>query len=276
MLARPGGFFRPAFCLYLAGLYNNAMQKPLMYLVVAVCLVIFLYMAKKRIDRRTAALTANAPTEGKSRTDVVRRIKEGEAFVLKLDELGYFKYTDSQHLSALQNYMAKNSDPATGFPGCFTDGDSTSYSVSFRCFGADNEDLFEEGGFTGLLRDMQPVFDKMGVAMKVTAHREVWDDKNHWLNHSISLNGRPYTIFKNFKGYGWGEAMAKFTQIVNTELEIQGSDERLYPWRAANDGLVALLTEQQLQYIHSKFPGKHDRPLPLREWCDLYQVTIPE
>ncbi len=70
--------------------------------------------------------------------------------------------------------------------------------------------------------------------------------------------------------------MAKFTQIVNKELEIQGSGERLYPWLAANDGRVVLLTEQQFRYLCDQFPGKESKPLTLQQWSKLYKVHIPE
>lgn len=254
------------------------MQKSIVYLVVAVCLVIFLFLAKKRIDRRAAAIAADAPAEERAHPDMTRQIKDGEAFVIKLNELGYFKYTDSQHLSTIMGIMAKEFSPDSELPTYepyVSPKDFRNYSVDLRNYGADNETLFEQGGFTELLQSMQPVFDKMRAVMKVTAHEEKWDTANRWLNHNITINGTHYVIFKNFKESGWQETMAMYTKIVNTELEKQGKDEQLYPMSGGNDGRVVLLTEPQFKYIYSVLRNKEAKPLTLREWCKLVEIETP-
>ncbi len=149
-----------------------------MYLIVAVCVVLFLLMAWKRIGRRAAAIAADAPAEEKDLSGAYRRIKDGEAFVQQLDQLGYFKYADTQHLPALRDNMAKEFAPDSELPFTELPGDRHGRSADLRYYSADNETLYEQGGFTDLLRTMQPVFDKMGVAMQVTAHEEVWDHAN--------------------------------------------------------------------------------------------------
>lgn len=255
------------------------MQKTIMYLAVAGCLVIFLYLAKKRIDRRTATLAANAPAEDKKQPDMTRRIKDGETFVLKLNELGYFKYTDSQHLGALMDEMAKEFSPDSELPFYepYIKGQPVKcVSLDLRHYCADNETLFEQGGFTALLNNMQPLFDKMGVVVKVSAHEEKIDHTNNSLNHSITINGTPYVIFKNFKESGWEQTMAMFTKIINTELKKQGQEEQLYPINAGNDGRVVLLTDEQFKYIYSVLKNKEWKPLPLEEWCKLIGLKMPE
>ncbi|WP_151830009.1 hypothetical protein, partial [Acinetobacter ursingii] len=73
-----------------------------------------------------------------------------------------------------------------------------------------------------------PAFSKMNFYCNVKNNFEVWDEKNEWLNHRITINEVEYIIFYNFKGYGWGEAPYKIAQILNNELEKQNIDERCY------------------------------------------------
>ena len=64
--------------------------------------------------------------------------------------------------------------------------------------------------------------------LNINNHFEEWDDKNEWLNHNITINDNDYVIFKNFKGYGWGEAVQRLAEILNIEFEKQNIKERVY------------------------------------------------
>jgi len=130
---------------------------------------------------------------------------EAETFVSRLEELGYFKYADPKDVPALKENMIKEYDPTNELVSIW---DRNSPTPKYYCYySCDNETLFEEGGFTDMLKDLQPTFDKIGLKINVTDHHEVWDTTNSWLDHTITINGDKYTIFKHFTEMGWGETV---------------------------------------------------------------------
>ena len=162
-----------------------------------------------------------------------------EEFVSKLDSLGYFKYADGKNVELLKKDNLENFKKY-GTWGRLWD-DETLQPLDYRNYGCDGETLFEQDGFNALLKDMKPTFDKIGFTLSVDEHFEEWDSENEWLNHTITLNGTKYVVFKNFKGYGWGEAAQRFAEIINTELEKQNIDERIYLINGGNDGSLIVL-----------------------------------
>ncbi|MDA3842864.1 MAG: hypothetical protein PF588_00660, partial [Candidatus Kapabacteria bacterium] len=141
-----------------------------------------------------------------------------------------------------------------------------------RLYMCDNETLFEYGGFTEMLEKVKPTFDKIGLKININNHFEEWNDEKAWLNHRITINGTDYTIFKNFKYYGWGEAVARFAQIVNQEAEKQSVEERIYLAHGGNDGFMIFLTKELYQYIYSVHNDKLSKPLEVGEWMNVMQV----
>lgn len=194
-----------------------------------------------------------------------------EAFVQQLDALGYFKYTHPDDIDSLKKIMIDEFDPSnelvTNYKGYSTTPDD------YRFYYCDNETLFEEGGFADIFKDMQPTFDKMGLLMQITDEFEEWDHSNGWSNHTLSINGKKYTIFKDFEGMGWGEAVQRLVEIVNEELQLQNKEDRLYPMSGGNDGRVIFLTENQFNYINSIYTNVHWKPLQLEEWCKVMGVS---
>jgi hypothetical protein len=130
----------------------------------------------------------------------------------------------------------------------------------------DNETLFEEGGFTDILKDMQPTFDKIGLKLNLTDHYEVWDTVNSWLDHTITINGTKYTIFKHFTEMGWGEAVQRLVEILNDQLAKQNKDDRVYPVSGGNDGRIIFLSAEQFKYIDSIYRNNNWKPLRLHDW----------
>lgn len=137
----------------------------------------------------------------------------------------------------------------------------------YRYYFCDNETLFEEGGFTEILNDLKPTFDKIGLTIKITAHYEVWDKTNKWLNHTISINGTKYIVFKNFPERGWGEAVQRLVEILNTELTKQNKEDRVYPVSGGNDGRIIFLSDEQFNYIDSVYKNPNWKPLKVKDWC---------
>ncbi len=116
---------------------------------------------------------------------------------------------------------------------------------------------------------MAPLFEKMHFKLNITNHVEEYDK---WLNHRITINGKEYLIFKNFKGYGWGEASQRFAEILNEQLTLQDIDEQLYLINGANDGSAVFLKHAQFELLYSVLKDKHWKPLPVEEWCKVFKV----
>jgi hypothetical protein len=196
--------------------------------------------------------------------------KEAEKFVKRLDELGYFKYTDQKDLDTLKSTFIKEFDPQ-GELSCTWD-ETTFLPIDFRYYLCDGETVYEQGGIIELLKELKPVFDKMNFKCEVTKHVEVWDENTKDLNHSIAINGTEYKIFKNFKEYGWGEAPFRIAEILNIELRKQNKDEQIYLVNGGNDGRLSLLTEEQYKYIYNVYTDKKWKPLEINEWAKEFEV----
>jgi hypothetical protein len=189
----------------------------------------------------------------------------------KFTALGYFRYADPEDVSALKDGMTAGYDPDNELTSIWDDNTQT--PKDFRYYFCDGEDVYEQGGIIQLLKDLRPTFDKLGFKYEVTDHIEEWDDKNSWLNHSMTLNGTAYTIFENFAETGWGEAPLRIAEIINSEMEKQGIEERIYLASGGNDGRLIFLTPQLHQYISSVYRNPNWKPLDLSEWAKVMNIS---
>ncbi len=184
--------------------------------------------------------------------------------------MGYFNYADPKDIDTLQKHMIKEYDPTNELVSIWSDHTPT--PKDFRYYFCDNETLFEEGGLTDILKDLKPTFDKIGLTIKVTDHNEVWDNAKRWLNHTITINGAKYIVFKNFTEMGWGEAVQRLVEILNSELAKQNKEDRVYPVSGGNDGRIIFLSEDQFKYIDSVYKNPNWKPLRLMDWCKAMGV----
>ena len=196
--------------------------------------------------------------------------EDAEKFVARLGELGYFKYAKPEDIESLKNTMVDGYDPMSELVSVWEEG--MNKPKDYRYYFCDNETLYEDGGLTEMLEDLQPTFDKINLEMIVTDHTEVWDDANKWLNHSITINGTNYILFKNFPEAGWGEAVERLIQILNNELEKQNKEDRVYPVSGGNDGRIIFLSDEQFKYIDSVYKNPLWKPLRLTDWCNTMEV----
>ncbi|WP_151825509.1 hypothetical protein [Acinetobacter ursingii] len=195
-----------------------------------------------------------------------------EKFVNDLEALNYFKYTSQLDYLNVKKYFIENFDPQGEL--CTQWDEKKGFSKDYRYYLCAGENIFEQGGIPELLKELMPAFSKMNFYCNVKNNFEVWDEKNEWLNHRITINEVEYIIFYNFKGYGWGEAPYKIAQILNNELEKQNIDERCYLINGGNDGRLALLTHDQYQLIYKTYTDKKWKPLQINEWAKEFDVTI--
>lgn len=199
----------------------------------------------------------------KNSSEPISKVSAQE-FVTKLEQLGYYKYADKKNIDNLKTDLIENYDPTNELVSIWND--DTGVPLDYRYYWCDGETVYEQGGFTEMLEQVKPTFDKIGLTIKVTEHFEEWDDKNKWLNHRITINRTEYMIFKNFKETGWGEAVMRFSKIINTEAEKQSIDERIFLASGGNDGRLIFLTDELYRYIYSIYNNKEWKPLEVSEW----------
>ena len=203
--------------------------------------------------------------------DHVTRTKvSAQEFVNTIDSLGYFKYADSKHIDNLKENMTKHFDIDNELVSIWDD--ETSVPLDYRYYFCDGESVFELDGFTDMLKELQPTFDKIGFTINITNHIEEWDSNKNWLNHSININGTDYTIFKHYKGYGWGKAVQRLAEILNAEFNSQGIEERIYLVSGGNDGRLIFLTDELYKYIYKVYTNPAWKPLDVAEWVKVMEV----
>ncbi|MEQ1554147.1 MAG: hypothetical protein ABL929_08215 [Ferruginibacter sp.] len=208
----------------------------------------------------------NATPSVISKPSVVASIS-GQSFVDTLTELGYFKYTDTKNLDTLKKEIASVFDRAKVL--------ATTYIVKppfqpfcYRLYGCDGETLFELGGVEDYLKDIKPTFDKLNIPLQ-------WKD-DHFsedaTEHSIVINDKKYFPFKGDPNNlrAWGIATKNFVEIINDQLAIHNSDERVYPILFNNDGHIIFLTDKQYHFV-SQYLDKTERPMEIKLWWQTFK-----
>lgn len=193
-----------------------------------------------------------------------------DQLIAELEKLGYFTYTDPQHVQQLKTELATNLPQ--GFIPYAEEGAPPYKGIDPRYYTLDNETLYEQGGIIDSFKEMAPLFAKMNVRMEISDHYEKWDQETG-LDHRITLNGKPYTIFHQWNAYGWCEAAQRFADIVNDALAAQGSNERMYLVNGSNDGRAIFLTPELHALIRALISDINECPLPTREWCEFAGIA---
>ncbi len=101
-------------------------------------------------------------------------------FVNKLEKLGYYKYADKKHIDSLKIDLMENYDPNNELVSIWND--DTGIPLDYRYYWCDGETVYEQGGFTEVLEQVKPTFEKIGLKINITDHFEEWDSKNEWLS----------------------------------------------------------------------------------------------
>jgi len=189
----------------------------------------------------------------------------------QLEALGYFKYADTGDVEKLKTEIGTGLAEKNYLSIVDVEGKWGS-SLDLRQYSMDGEDLFEHGGIIEMLKEMDPTFKKMNIPLAISSHIEEADKSNGGLNHRITINGQPYVLFDKFDGYGWGEAAQRFADMVNDQLALLRSDERLYLINGGNDGRAVFLTESQQKLISSFIKDQAEKPMNVEEWCRVNAV----
>jgi hypothetical protein len=191
----------------------------------------------------------------------------GQQFVNTLTELGYFKYTESKNLDTLKKEVANVFEKVKVLS-------TVSYEkppyqcFCYRLYSCDGETLFELGGVEDYLKDIKPTFEKLNIPLN-------WKDdyfSKDATEHSIVINDKKYYPFKGDPNdlKAWGIATKNFVEIINDQLTIHKSNERVYPILFNNDGHIIFLTDKQYQFV-SQYLDKTERPMEINLWWKTFK-----
>lgn len=177
-----------------------------------------------------------------------------------LSDLEYFKYTSQADINAVKKEIIKGFDDGRILSTANLD-EKPYTPLCYRLYGCDAETLFEMGGITMYLKDIEPTFKKLSIPL-------TWKDdliSDDLMEHTITINDKKYYAFKgdSTKMNAWAWAVRNFIEIINDQLSLHHSDERLYP--IGSEGGMVFLTENQYRYIRTHFTKK-EGPMDLTIW----------
>lgn len=197
----------------------------------------------------------------------------GKEIAETLDSLGYFKYSIPEEIEILKSEISETYEEYGMLSTIYTYENGKHFPKDYRLYSLDNENLFMEGGFERYFLEIEPTLEKLNISLNVYDEKESFS-QTKGLNHSISINGTRYEIFKDFSNYsrGGGTAAKRFVEILNYILARHNSDERVYPIGRGHNGQLIFLTNKQFRYITSVYPDTQRKPLKVKEWARRYDV----
>lgn len=225
--------------------------------------LIFVLGCRTNTDKASSKIRNKNPVHSNA------EIPKGATFIKELEELEYFKLTEPDKVSKVKIELLETLEEHNFFL-TKTEDESFIY-LDHRFYSIDSEDLFEIGGLIEYLELVRPSFNKLGLAFDFK--NEVSLDVGDYWKHTIEINGRLYNAFDSpFNDDEWELAYANFIEMLNSELAIQGSDEKFYAIRSGNDGSIVMLTNQQFFLITTSYPSPQDNPIELADWKKLIRL----
>lgn len=199
----------------------------------------------------------------------------GTDVIKKMEELGYFKYADSDKVAELKADLIKSFDSYKVLTTI--SDDETLLPYDYRLYFCDGEALFEIGGLEEYLSYAKNAFEKRGL--KLDWSNEISEqDGNDW-NHRITVNGKEYVAFQGSMERMdiWGVAQLNFYRLLNDQLDLQGSVERVFPISGGEEGQFVFLTKELFDYISTTFyQGKDFRkweiPYSVEKWKEVNEL----
>lgn len=225
--------------------------------------IIFLALLTILLCCNTNKEKASSKIRNKNPKKEIQKKLNGKEIVDGLEKLDFFNLTDQSELPEVKADFEESYKNLNFFQGKLRD-ESLDFMDS-RFYWVDCEELFEIGGLTEYLGQVQRTFKNLGLKL-VFENEESSQDEISW-RHTIELNGNEYVAFDGqFSDDDWGFAYVNFIEMLNSELRIQGSNEQFYPINCGNDGSFVLLTVQQLMFANSHYPINNEHPTTLSNW----------
>jgi hypothetical protein len=221
-------------------------------LLVTIVLLVIVIVQKRR--KRRMALAGDEQDNSPALT--------GQMVVDTLESLDYFKFTEPGQLDLLKKEIRETYDQHKAL--------ATINSLKpplepwcRRLYFCDGEILFELGGLVEYLTDVTSTFEKLGIPL-------AWSDEyfsRDAREHTIVVNGKKYIAFKGDPRHSsaWSRATKLFVELLNDQLLLHHSDERVYPILGGNEGRIVFLTQPQYDFIYRHF-DKRERPKLLSLW----------
>ncbi len=205
----------------------------------------------------------------------IRANKKGSEIVKELEEVEYFKYSSLNKIEEIKKDLVESFDNHKILSSIYDDDTYEPYD--YRLHFCDGEALFEIGGIEEYLKMVKPAFEKRKLILK-------WENEiseqieNNW-KHLITVNGKEYVAFEgDMSSYlTWGIAQKKFYELLNDQLELQNSEDRIYPISGGEQGEFVFLTEKQFKIVKEYFyRGKDfqefDRIYSLKDWAKVNEL----
>jgi hypothetical protein len=234
-------------------------------LVLAVALFFFITIKKSYNEDNSKS---NQKGEPKQKRDTLSTI----VFVDSLIKLGYLKYALDKDFENLKVVMLSDFDRKYGIPILYSN--DSNICIDYRHYLCDCESVFESGGIPEILKELKPAFRKRGIKIIVNNYYEDFDTTHNWLNEKITINETEYIIFKNYKGFGWGEATFRLAEILNTEFKKQGCTEKIYLSSGGNNGQIFILSNEIYQLMNDNLKDTEWKPMEILEWAKVNYVNI--
>jgi hypothetical protein len=186
----------------------------------------------------------------------------GQMVVDSLEIMGYFKMADPDKIDTLKKEIRESFDQYKVLTT--VEAEKPPFNpYCRRYYICDGEDLFEIDGLVYYLNVLKPTFEKLGIPLN-WSHEYFSDDATE---HTIVLNNKKYFAFKGDPNslLIWGLATKNFVEMLNDQLKLHNSDERVYPIMAGNDGRIVFLTRQQYDFIFQYYDEK-EKPKEVNLW----------
>ncbi|HEV3326027.1 MAG TPA: hypothetical protein VG052_10490 [Puia sp.] len=229
---------------------TTSLLSGLLLVIILVLIIVVVRIRKKRLALADRQEPDNSPG------------LTGQMVVEALENLDYFKYTDPTQLDLLKKEIGEAYDQHKVL-STINSLKSPFEPYCRRLYFCDGEILFESGGIVEYLTDVTSTFEKLGIPL-------VWSDEYFRMDakeHTIVVNGKKYIAFKGIPRdtSAWDRATKNFVELLNDQLLLHHSDERVYPISGRNDGRIVFLTRPQYDFIYRHF-DKKERPMKLALW----------
>lgn len=229
------------------------------------CLILFLVILinwlRTSRESKMPQPEPEAEDEPSPKAPVQQPSLSGAQVVDALAKLGYFSFTAPENLAAVKHEIQRSYDSWKILSSEVDE--ETLIGQCLRYHFCDSETLFEVGGLEEYLLQVKPVFEKLGIPLEWS--EEYWSEDIAL--HTIVLNGKQYDAFRGDPNSNliWTIAMKNFAEMLNDQLALHGSDEKIYPMGGGNDGHFYILTDAQYGYIREHFTSD-EVPRTVKEW----------
>jgi hypothetical protein len=236
---------------------------------------VFSYRKEGNLDTYVSYLEQKNQILEEKQNEIESRYADKEdaaRFLLQMDSLGYFKYTDSRDIDSVAEYILQ-SYSLDYFGMTYIDED-TNVFLDRRYYFCDAADVYKRRGIYDMIHEMRPTFDRMDATVKINDYVEDYDEKGDYAILSITINQVYYLITDGSKDYFWAQAVLRLAEIVNDVLARQHIDEQIYLIGIGNDGGLVFLNKALYRYLNRLYRESNERPMNSHDWGKRYIFDI--